>query len=266
MYGLQGVSDRYLDAEPSRRPAVNRAFQAFVELDAQRRAWLSREAASERRTAQQRLRHERDLLLALTRHGLERRIGERLVEDENVWVHLAARLGVRRRTVVVVPGVRVCEQCGLVFRATRAERCQECRRRPVRIRINPAHAGGWHIAYRVGDRFAGEDFDRVVHYIGRCVECTALFEATDPRQHLCENCRRGSGRVRRSRGSASRTGRQRFRYVHAEGAEQFSLSMARPDGSAVSFEAVDGVIETDDAEVARQLNANFTVRRLDASR
>jgi hypothetical protein len=63
----------------------------------------------------------------------------------------------------------------------------------------------------------------------------------------------GSGRVRRHRGSSSRTGRQRFRFVHAEGSQAWSVSFNSLDGRMVLLEAVDGAVETDDAEIAAML-------------
>jgi hypothetical protein len=181
------------------------------------------------------------------RAGLEMREGERLQQDEMIWLHLAAR-GFWH------PRLRVCEQCAVVFSAPRARRCTDCRRRPVRIHLRPFETGGWHVDYRVGGRWATEEFDRTVHYTAVCDGCTTRFETTKPNVRYCLNCRSGSGRVRRHRGG-SRTGRQRYRFVHVEGARDWSVGFATIDGRSVNLEAVYGVIETDDAEIAQRLEA-----------
>ena len=259
LFGLPAKFDRYYETYPDRGSKVNRVFESLVDFDAARRDWknatraaaenghLVRRAQRARRDADRRryIAHRR--LAAFVQAGLERCEGQRLQGEANTWMHLAAR-GFSH------PDLRVCEQCAVVFRAGRARRCFDCRRSPVRIKLHPLEAGGWHVDYRVGGRRAASDtFDRTVHYTTVCRGCDVRFETTRADRRLCLNCGGGSGRVRRHRGG-SRTGRQRYRFRHAEGSRDWSVSFNTLDGRSVHLEALDGVIETDDAEVAQILD------------
>jgi hypothetical protein len=259
LYGLMARFDQYYEAHHEHQRKVDRVFESFVDFDAAPRDWkravsaatknghaalhsqrLQHEAVARRRVAQHRL-------AAFNNVGLERREGERLHGEENTWIHLIAR-GFSH------PGLRVCEQCALVFRAQRARRCLTCRRSPVRIKLHPLKDGGWHVDYRVGNRWASETFERSVYYTTVCRGCDARFETKRPDGKYCRNCRGNSGRSRRHRGG-SRTGRQRFRFRHAEGITDWSISFNTLNGQAVHLEAIDGVIETDDAEIAKALES-----------
>jgi hypothetical protein len=259
LYGTPASFSHYLQRHRHHARKIERVFASFVGLDEARRDWLRaasayrhlRPAAAARLRRQRQHRAEglmasaRERLTAFLIYGLECREGEHLTGD-TVWVHCVARN--------IDHGVlRVCEQCGLVFRAPRAKRCGYCRKHPLRISLRPAYAGGWHTGFRVGSRFAGDDLEREVFYSARCQDCGRGFVSTDPRQSLCRNCGSGAGRVRRQRGSQSRTGRQRFRFLHAEGAQHFSVSFAIESGETINLVASGGAIETDDAEIARTL-------------
>ena len=259
LYGIAASFASYDDRHPTRARKIARVHDAFVQIDAARRAWHRTAHTSSqigggelvgarrrRRAASRRLARARRTLDAFMRYGLDARLGQRLVHDDRTWVHLAVR-GIKH------PELRVCEQCARVFRSRRARRCPDCQKRPVRIRLVPIERGGWHQSYRVGKRFAGVEFDRTVHYTTECRECKVLFVTTRPNRRLCRNCGGHSGRVRRHRRSESRTGRQSFRFVHADGAAAFSVSCADLRGETIRLESIDGVIETPDAEVAWQL-------------
>lgn len=266
LYGIAAGFSHYLPRHPGHAQKVERVFGSFVEFDEARREWRraleafghlrSAEAARLRRQRQHQaeatMASARRRLSAFLRHGLERREGERLAGD-TVWIHCLAR-GMHNCDP------RVCEQCGLVFRAPRARRCDYCQRHPLRISLRPAFAGGWHTGFRIGSRFFTGELERDVFYSARCQDCGNGFESSDPRRSLCRNCGSGAGRVRRGRGSASRTGRQRFRFVHTEAAHEFSVTFAKPSGESVSLVAEAGTIETNDAEVARVLAKMGTVR------
>lgn len=266
LHGIGASFSHYLPRHPAHARKVERVFTSFVEFDEARREWRrapnacghlrSAQAARLRRQRQHEaeatMASARQRLTAFLRYGLERREGERLAGD-TVWIHCLAR-GIHHRDL------RVCEQCGLVFRAPRATRCGYCQRHPLRISLRPAFAGGWHTGVRVGSRFFTGEFEREVFYSARCQDCGNGFESRDPRQSLCRNCGSGAGRARRRRGSASRTGRQRFRFVHAEGAHDFSVGFATTSGESVNLVAEGGAIETDDAEIARALAQMGTLR------
>lgn len=255
-YGIGATFASFHDRYPDRARKIVGVHAAFVLLDEARDAAAAPETAQAVRAAA-RAREARalDLLRQFAELGLRRRIGERLEIEENVWIHLAAR-------GLAIEGLRVCEQCALVFEAPRANRCAPCRRNPVRIRLDPASRGGRHVDFRVGDRFAGGEFDRTVHYTGRCAACERTFETTSSRTRLCRNCGGRSGRVRRHRGSESVTGRQSFRYRHTDGAEVFSVSMTDREGRAIMLESIDGVIVTPDGEIARMLDENHSLQRV----
>lgn len=232
----------FLHPEWQSRPATRRLAAAVDGVDRARAS--ARRAGSppaRRRAAALARRYDR-LLLAALYAGLERRVGDALVgSDQSVFVHLAARC--REPTAV-----RVCEQCGVVFRAPRAKRCGDCCRRPVKIRL---HAG--HTQYQVGDRFDPDSLR--VHYWGECDACGGEFHSTDSRRRLCLNCGGSSGRVRRHRGG-SRTGRQCFRFRGSPELQTISFAFG-PSGRTVKLDAVEGVVETEDAEVAHYVAENF---------
>jgi hypothetical protein len=267
LHGLPAVFGSFDEHHPVEAVEIQRCFQAFAGFDAAKRRWWraalaasksgrpghQRKAHAARHAAAQLRSTAGERLQAFLNAGLERREGERLNDDETVWVHLAARgLGHRR--------LRVCEQCSLVFEAKRAMRCPDCRRRPVRITLHPAERGGWHVGYRVGTQWAS-DFDRTVCYVAICRSCGRRFETTQAERQLCRNCGGGSGRVRRRRNSPSRTGRQRFRFVHADGEPLVAVSTTDAAGHAIHLQAIDGVVETDDAEIAHLLDRNHTLCR-----
>jgi hypothetical protein len=269
LYGLAASFDSYRDRYPYRARKIERIFESFVDFDAAGREWrcqavIRARAASPAarlvaRKTQNAAQARRKLALRRLRAflvlGLERREGERLASEERVWLHLWVR-DVRH------PKLKVCEQCSLVFAAPRARLCRDCQRARVRITLYPVERGGWHLAYHVGDRWAGTAFDRTVHYTTVCRECDNAFNTTSPLRRLCRNCGGPSGRVRRHRRSSSRTGRQRFRYIAASGEELSAVSMNGVDGHTIHLSAVDGVVQTDDAEVATLLDANSTLKRL----
>lgn len=270
LFGLLWTHDSYVERYQERAAKVDRVFGAFVEFDASPRAWRSaaqrsgetgrvghRSAAREARVAAVKRRAAaRRRLDAFVRFGLDRLEGQRLHGEERVWIHLAAR-GFRH------PVLRVCEQCALVFAASRAKRCPGCRRSPVRIQLRPVCDGGWHVAYRVGDRWETDEFERTVHYTAVCRDCQTRFETIRPDKRLCRNCGGKSGRVRRHRGSASRTGRQRYRFTGFDANPISSVGFTAPGGEYVLVHAEAGLIETDDAEVAAALTRMSTVRPLE---
>jgi hypothetical protein len=259
LYGGMSTILRHCAGDPDRKRVIRGVLRAFIEVDAGARDWkaaaeavvrsphLHQRARAARREAHARRAMAMRCLDRFLHTGLALREGERLVEDERTWLHLAARRFSH-------PRLRVCEQCAIVFCAPRALRCGDCRRRPVRIRLRPVESGGWHVDYRVGGRWATEHFDRAVHYVTVCDGCATRFETTRSNVRFCRNCRCGSGRVRRHRGG-SRTGRQRFRFRHAEGARDWSVGFTTLDGRSVNLEAVDGIIETVDAEIGERLTA-----------
>jgi hypothetical protein len=267
LFGIAASFDTCHELHPHHACKIGRVFQSFIDFDAARRDWrvaaeaaanngqLGLQAAHARREAQQRRTAASRRLELFLRAGLERREGARLHGEEKTWIHLAAR-GFSH------PALRVCEQCAVVFRAPRAQRCPDCRRSPIRIHLYPLELGGWHVDYRVGGRWATERLDRTVHYIAACQSCEARFETTRPNRKYCGNCSGGSGRVRRHRGG-SRTGRQRFRFAHEEGADAWSVSFNTLDGQTVLLEAVDGIIETDDAEIAKLVRTASGTRPID---
>lgn len=261
-YGLKGTFRTFYERHPDAAAQASMLHRTLVGLDGSRRA-LASNIAGGRRLRPREVAGFRELERAASEklttflvEGLEWREGELLRGDEErVWMHLRAR-------GIALAEHTVCEQCGIVFTGTsRARFCSHCRRHRVRFSTRPVYSGGWHTDVRVGGRWATGERDLIVHYSGRCTDCGAAFQATDPKQHLCRNCGGGAGRVRRRRGSESRTGRQRFRYQHVEGAEDFSLSFGYGDDT-VFLQTSNGVVETDDAEIAYLLDQNHSVRRL----
>jgi predicted RNA-binding Zn-ribbon protein involved in translation (DUF1610 family) len=170
---------------------------------------------------------------------------------------------------IEVSGLRVCESCQIIF-ATRANRpaslCPTCRRHLPRYRHFPVVEGGWHIRARLGPpahRFVnGQPGQaRRAFYTAICSSCERQFESNDARRHLCRNCGGPAGRVRRGRGD-SPLGRQLYRFV-GEGAP-VSVGVRLADGSQGTISSDEhGVIETDDAEIASQLEGNGALQRID---
>lgn len=192
---------------------------------------------------------------------LGRKQGE-VVPDPRVYATFVSRR-------IEVGGLRVCEACQIIF-ATRVNRpasvCRTCRRHPPRYRYFPLVEGGWHTGARLGPpahRFvngrAGQP--RKAFYTAICSSCERHFESNDARRHLCRNCGGPAGRVRRRRGG-SPLGRQLYRFA-GEGAA-VSVGIRRADGSQGTISSnVHGMIETDDAEIASQLEGNNALRRID---
>jgi hypothetical protein len=198
-------------------------------------------------------RHHRRLRFAL-RQGLERRVGSLLEGEEDIWLAFAARK-------YTAPGLRVCEQCSIVFRASRAKRCDPCRRSPVVPKLFPVATDGWHLDFRIGGRWSSGEFERVITYITICRECERHFDTTQPRRRLCHNCGSTSGRVRRHRGSRHTTGRTSFAYASTSSQPLLSVGVTGPQGQGIVLYAENGVVRVTDREYARQLDALQGLRR-----
>ena len=141
----------------------------------------------------------RQLLTTLLVEGLQQRIGEQLVGPEHaLYLHLIAR-GHN------APGIRVCETCQLVFRATRARQCRRCRKSPSRPRPKPWHHAVYLPDRRLGGRVEsrrmvatgtevvvslrrGRGPEKMI-YEGRCITCGTKFQAADARRRYCFPCR-----------------------------------------------------------------------------
>jgi predicted Zn-ribbon and HTH transcriptional regulator len=225
----------------ARELRAREALEALIEFDHTGHEWshppagIRRSSRWSHETAQRRA-NAGAVLSVLLAEGLEAVEGQQLAEEE-LWVHLSARK-IKPPSGSLALVLRVCEQCGLVFPAPRANRCPRCRRKPVRITLNPAFGRGVHTDYRAD---VTPDSRRLV-LLGVCQACGRDFQSADPRVAHCANCRSGAGRVRRSRGSTTR-GRQRWRFTNDRG----DLI------AAAGLEAEHGVIETDDAEAATRL-------------
>lgn len=202
---------------------------------------------SQRRSAATLAQQCQRLIAEELRLGLERCVGDHLTGgDERVYLHLRVRAGLNP------PGLCVCEECGIVFRAARAEACETCRKSRRSLELRP-----WHLDVLGAERF--DPKSRELLYWGRCTCCGATFAATDPRTRYCRNCGGAPGRVRRNRQSASRTGRQRYRFAARDGQPLAAVSFAfGPDGRTIMLEGRDGIVETDDAEVAHYVGRAFS--------
>lgn len=269
-YGIAATFTTFFDRHPAAAHEIDEIHDALVALDEARRQWRRgdpqelRSAVTRptgrrvRREATRVIQSSLAVLEPFFGDGLERLADEHLMAyEETTWIHFRGR-GLNH------PWLTVCEQCGLVFRAQRARFCRHCRRHPLRISLHPLCEGGWHLDYRVGPRWSNGERELTVEYTARCAGCGMSFPAKDPKRRFCRNCGSPAGRLRRSRGSASNTGRQRFRFAHAEGAENFSVGFAYGlEGQQVNFETSNGVIDTDNAEHARVLDANPTLRRIE---
>jgi hypothetical protein len=207
------------------------------------------------------------------RLGLKEELGEvmsdvlRAAEGEPVPDSQVYAAFVSRR--IEVHGLRVCESCQVVF-PTRvkgpARLCRICRRPPPRYRFYAFADGGWHVNARLGPPahhflHGHPGQPRKAIYLAICSECERRFESSHANRRLCRNCGGRSGRVRRSRGG-SPLGRQLFRFV-GEG-DHVSVGIRHGDGSQGTVATNEfGVIETVDAEIAAQLEANTELRKID---
>lgn len=262
LFGLLVIAPGHFDRHPEHAVEARALFRSFVLADdLPRRSLLTygqtTTAIRSRKDLAEKTRKHREHLQQALRIGLERRLGTLLGGDENTWIAFAAR-------EIAVPGIRVCEQCSLVFKGRRtARRCRSCNRAPVLPKVRPVALGGWHVDVRVGGRWFTGEFERTVTYSAICQGCRRLFSDDDARSRYCGNCRSAAGRKRRQRESGATTGRREFAYVSAkdDGPLQ-SVGVAGPDGQTINLEAIGGVVRTTDLEFARQLDANFTLRRV----
>lgn len=199
------------------------------------------------------LEARRAVLSCHLKHGLSLRVGREVEwREQLVYLHLVARRA-------EADGLRLCEQCGVVFAGrAHAVRCpasflwqgnvfeaRGCQKRPARIPLRPVVEGGHHLSYWIGR-------DLKPGYTARCTDCGRGFDSSSAVQQLCRNCGGTSGRVRRLRGGSA-LGRQRFRYVSAEGTLQGPLEVI-VGRERVPLEVTGGVVETADAEIARALD------------
>jgi hypothetical protein len=269
LFGLLAIAPGYLKARAGQTKKVERVFTSFVEVDRLQRR--SRAAAlrptpttpegriAARRERQQLAnetqRHHQRLRAAL-RTGLQRRVGGLLEGEEKVWLALVAR---RYEAL----GLRVCEQCSIVFetRRRRTRRCRACHRSPVVPKLHPVATGGWHVEFRVGERWSSGEFEPTVTYMAICRRCGRRFDTTHPSRRLCLNCGSTSGRVRRHRGSRSSTGRASVAYASTDEHPLLSVTVTGPDGEGIVLHAEYGVVRVSDLEYVRQLDANPHVRR-----
>jgi len=149
-------------------------------------------------------RAQRDHLEGLLQRGLADRLGRQLHGyEERIYVQLVGR-------GLDAGGLRVCEQCLLVFEAPRAAACAACRRSPVRPKypehlrpVLPDRAAGVRTSVRVvGNRVVGSisrtRSTRQLRYIGTC-QCGREFVAEDASRKHCRKCGSGRGRTARHR-------------------------------------------------------------------
>lgn len=161
--------------------------------------------------------------------------------------------------------LRVCRGlgCGIVYRApsARSRVCPRCRRSPAPTpKFNDAHGPGrWFIQLRTPWRGTARE-GRRIGYEGVCRACQRGFTSLDPRQRYCLACGDGAGRARRNRGGGEP--QRVWRWRHVDGHAHFVISFHRGYGHTARLEAVDGVIETTDAELIRHLNDNSELRRV----
>jgi Zn finger protein HypA/HybF involved in hydrogenase expression len=262
LFGLGVIAPGYFDRYPDRAAEARRIFESFVRADESVASTPGSSAAAIRRRKQraEEARNHQAVLRSVLQMGLERRLDTLLEGEEDTWIAFAAR-------GYATPGLRVCEQCSLVFKGrSRTKRCPSCNRAPVTPTVRPAAEGGWHLDVRVGGYWADDVFDRTVTYTGICQHCSRRFSTNDPRGRYCENCKSPSGRQRRRRASRSTTGQAAASYVSAEGSGPLlSVGVAGPDGNGINLEAVNGVVTVTDLEYVRQLDTNPAVRQVDAT-
>ena len=266
LYGPVARFSWFADRYPARARKVCRLFVAFIDFDARRREWMQphlsgatadrvarrrrRQIALEGHRAERRLR-------AAAAYGLRTRLGTHLAAaNEGAWLHLHVRLS------KLPDGIRVCEQCALVFEGTRrGRRCPGCRQSSVRIALHPEYAGGQHVEVAV--RPAPDNPDRFATlYRLQCAHCGVETVRESSTARFCRNCGDGAGRVRRHRKSSTRVGSRRHCFIHADGAPEFAVSGV--PGHPDPLYSVDGVIQTTDLEAAHFLDQLPTVRRAPA--
>lgn len=155
---------------------------------------------------------------------------------------IAATAGWSRRTRVVLAG-QVSPSQTTARRSTSMPV-------PFLILRRPPPLKGHHIGYRRGERFQtpepGKPLTPTFYF--DCA-CGTRSESTNAGRVTCRNCGSGSGRVRRKRDGSSH-GRQRFKFTSSNGQPLQAVSFASKEGETVRYTAVDGVIETSDAEHA----------------
>jgi hypothetical protein len=263
LFGLLVIAPGHFDRHPEHAVEARALFRSFVLADdlprrSQRIRGQTATAIRRRKDLAHQTRKHREHLQEALRVGLERRLGSMLGGDENTWIAFAAR-------EIAVPGIRVCEQCSLVFQGRRtARRCRDCNRAPLAPKVRPAELGGWHVDVRVGGAWFTGEFERTITYSAICQGCGRRFSDDDARSRNCENCRSDAGRKRRQRESEATTGRRELAYVSAlDGGPLQSVGVTGPDGQTINLAAVDGVVRTTDLEFARHLDANHNLRRTD---
>jgi hypothetical protein len=251
--------ERELQAEEARAAYAKLAEFDWMGLDF--RLWPSAGSPTERKQRAARRSCLEQELRKIMDEGL-RRSEEEVVPESEVYAAFVARR-------IEVEGLRVCESCQIVF-PTRVNRpgrlCLTCRRHQPRYRCYPLIEGGWHVQARLGPPahhflYGRPGEPRKAFYVAICSACGVRFESNHASQRLCRNCGGTSGRVRRRRGG-SRFGRQLFRFVGE--ANSVSVGNRHGDGSQETISSNEhGVIETADAEIAAQLEANTELRRID---
>jgi Zn finger protein HypA/HybF involved in hydrogenase expression len=240
---------------------ADRLYRQIAALDWARWDWKNGRSASSRKKARTRIDALLPQLRAAMHLGLERTMGEE-VPRSAIYASFVARK-------IKVSGLAVCECCLIVFETPtgRATRCQTCRTSAPRLKLYPVWEGGWHLSAHLGPPWyryveGKPEMRREVTYAGLCTECGQAFEAKTARQRLCRNCGSNAGRVRRNRGaSGGSRGRQKFRFAGRQKLLS-AVSLQLADSTSMTLTAVAGVIETDDAEVAAQLERNPSLRRL----
>jgi len=199
-----------------RRHALASLRRALAELPrSDRLAELPTLSAAQRRAFARRAQQARRTLQKALDRGLERRLGQHLTPtEEKVYLHLAGR-------DLDAPGVRVCEDCLLVFEALSAKRCPRCRHSPARAKPKP-----WHTAVYLGDRSPAHQTKMSVLptaagaalaisitrrrgtstplYECPCRSCGEPIRAADASQIYCADCSMPAARTARSRKRNSR--------------------------------------------------------------
>lgn len=241
-----------------RAPGPGEAFTLVEDVERHVRAYLD---AADHLNGTQHPVADR-LLAELHERGLALREGEPLATREEhstlrklrpfsaVRYYAADQAGRLTPTGERPVALRVCHGagCGRVFRpppAGTSAHCPRCRRSPApEVKFNVAHGPARWVV--------GRDEHRRVTYEGRCVECEHGFTATDPRQGCCRACGDSAGRVRRSRGGGQAV--RVWRWRHAEGHTLFTVNVCRGMGDSQLLVGADGVLATNDAELARLLD------------
>jgi hypothetical protein len=271
MHGISGSFCFMVSSDPRRRRErelqageARGAYAMLADFD-----WMgldfrllpSAGSPAERKERAARRSHLEQGLREIMAKGLRRSAGE-VVPESEVYAAFVSRR-------IEVEGLGVCESCQIVF-PTRVNRpgklCLACRRHPPRYRCYPLVEGGWHVHARLGPPahhflHGRPGQPRKAFYVAICSACGVRFESNHASRRLCRNCGGPSGRVRRRRGG-SRLGRQLFRFVGE--ADSVSVGVRHGDGSQGTISSDEhGVIETADAEIASQLEANTELRRIE---